>query len=124
MSTSTKISSACTRACKSMPSSFGNGFLCENWKHSRLELGAHLVQNPNSNIPVHTGFVLLATEPTKDVHYGAFAGVFKSAQGDVLGFGQQGFGFSHFSSSLTNAVSLSAYAFRRIPSIQNAQEAP
>lgn len=41
MSTSTKISSACTRACKSMPSSFGDSFLCENLKHSPLELGAH-----------------------------------------------------------------------------------
>jgi len=98
MSTSTKISSACTRACKSMPSSFGNGFLCENWKHSRLELGAHSVKNPNSGIPAHTSFVLLAAEPTKDVHHGAFAGFFEGAQGDVLSLGEQGFGFSHFSS--------------------------
>lgn len=44
------------------------------------------------------GLVLLAAEPTKDVHHGAFAGVFKGAQGDVLSLGQQGFGFSHFSS--------------------------
>lgn len=47
------------------------------------------------NALAHPGLVLLAAEPTKDVHHGAFAGVFKGAQGDVLGFGQQGFGFSH-----------------------------
>lgn len=49
-------------------------------------------------LPTHTGLVLLAAEPTKDVHHGAFAGVFKGAQGDVLSLGEQGFGFSHFSS--------------------------
>lgn len=47
------------------------------------------------NVPAQPGLVLLAAEPTKDIHHGAFAGVFKGAQGDVLGFGQQGFGFSH-----------------------------
>lgn len=46
-------------------------------------------------IPAHPGLVLLAAEPTKDIHHGAFAGIFKGAQGDVLGFGEQGFGFSH-----------------------------
>lgn len=50
-----------------------------------------------TQIPAHPGLVLLAAEPTKNVHHGAFAGVFKGAQGDVLGLGQQGFGFSHFS---------------------------
>lgn len=39
--------------------------------------------------------VLLAAEPTKDIHHSALAGIFKGAQGDVLGLGQQGFGFSH-----------------------------
>lgn len=46
-------------------------------------------------LPVNPGLVLLTAEPTKDIHHGAFAGVFKGAQGDVLGFGEQGFGFSH-----------------------------
>lgn len=48
-----------------------------------------------TQLPVHPGLVLLAAEPTKNVHHGAFAGIFKGAQGDVLGLGQQGFGFSH-----------------------------
>jgi hypothetical protein len=96
MSTSTKISSACTRACKSMPNSFGNGFLCENWKHSPLELGAHSVNHPMpSQIPAQPGLVLFAAEPTKDVHHSAFGRFFEGAQGDVLSLGQQGFGFSH-----------------------------
>ena len=57
------------------------------------------MNHPTSlHIPAHTSFVLLAAEPTKDVHHGAFAGVFKGAQGDVLSLGEQGFGFSHFSS--------------------------
>lgn len=43
----------------------------------------------------HTRLVLLAAEPTKDIHHSAFAGVFKGAQGYVLGLAQQGFGFSH-----------------------------
>lgn len=43
----------------------------------------------------HPGLVLLAAEPTKDVHDGAFGRIFKGAQGYVLGLGQQGFGFSH-----------------------------
>lgn len=55
----------------------------------------------NNPVPLHPlaqpGFVLLAAKPTKDIHHGALAGIFKGAQGDVLGFGEQGFGFSHFS---------------------------
>lgn len=53
------------------------------------------MHNPHSHVPAHTSLVLLAAEPTKDVHHGAFAGFFEGAQGDVLSFGQQGFGFSH-----------------------------
>lgn len=56
----------------------------------------------NNPIPLnslaHTGLVLLAAEPTKDIHDGAFGRIFEGAQGDVLSLGQQGFGFSHFSS--------------------------
>lgn len=56
------------------------------------------MQNPTAfHIPVQAGFVLLAAEPAKDIHHGAFAGFVKGAQGDVLGLGEQGFGFSHFS---------------------------
>lgn len=98
MNTSTNISSACVLACTSMPCSFSNCFLCENLKHSFMGRGARLVENPNSHIPVHTGLVLLAAEPTEDVHHGAFGRFFEGAQGDVLSLGQQGFGFSHFSS--------------------------
>ncbi|MNU46269.1 hypothetical protein D3C71_351270 [compost metagenome] len=47
------------------------------------------------DVPAQPGLVLLAAEPTKDVHNGAFGRIFKGAQGDVLGFGEQGFGFSH-----------------------------
>jgi hypothetical protein len=49
------------------------------------------------DVPAQPGLVLFAAEPTEDVHHGAFAGFFKGAQGDVLSFDQQGFGFSHFS---------------------------
>lgn len=99
MNVSTNISSACTRAAKSMPSSFGDGFLCESGNHSRRELGAQSVQNPTAfHIPAQAGFVLLAAEPTEDIHHGVFAGFVKGAQGDVLGLGEKGFGFSHFSS--------------------------
>lgn len=57
------------------------------------------MQNPSAfHIAAQAGFVLLAAEPTEDIHHGAFAGVFKGSQCDVLGLGKQGFGFSHFSS--------------------------
>lgn len=55
------------------------------------------MQNPSAfHFQAQAGLVLLAAEPTKDVHHGAFAGFVKGAQGDVLGLSQQGFGFSHF----------------------------
>lgn len=56
------------------------------------------MQNPSMfHIPAHTGLVLLAAQAAKDIHHGAFGRIFEGAQGDVLGLGQQGFGFSHFS---------------------------
>lgn len=71
--------------------------VCENQQFKREESAAHSVQNPMAfHIPAHTSLVLLAAQPTKDVHHGAFAGFFEGAQGDVLSLGQQGFGFSHF----------------------------
>lgn len=57
------------------------------------------MQNPAAfHFPAQAGFVLLAAEPTEDIHNCAFAGFVKGPQGDVLGLGEQGFGFSHFSS--------------------------
>lgn len=57
------------------------------------------MQNPAAfHIPAHTGLVLLAAQAAKDIHHSAFGRIFEGAQGDVLGLGQQGFGFSHFSS--------------------------
>lgn len=56
------------------------------------------MKNPAAfHFSAHTGFVLLAAEPAKDVHHSVFTGFVKGAQGDVLSLGQQGFGFSHFS---------------------------
>lgn len=98
MRTSTSISNACSRAASSMVGSFPS-VECESQQCKREGLAAHLVQTPSTfHVPAHPGLVLLAAEPTKDVHDGAFGGFFKSTQGDVLGLGQQGFGFSHFSS--------------------------
>jgi len=77
-----------------MVGSFAVG-LSEIGQCTALESAAHLVKHPA--IPAQPGLVLLAAEPTKDVHYGAFGRFFEGAQGDVLGLGQQGFGFSHFS---------------------------
>lgn len=54
------------------------------------------MHNPPSLYPLaHPSLVLLTAEPTKDIHHSALAGIFKGAQGYVLGLGQQGFGFSH-----------------------------
>lgn len=82
----------------SMSSSFLKNGECESHQFKGKGLGAHLVNHPMScEIPAQPGLVLLAAEPTEDVHHGAFAGFFKGAQGDVLSLGEQGFGFSHFS---------------------------
>lgn len=77
------------------------------------------MHNPTtSHVPVHPGLVLLAAKPTKDIHHSAFAGVFKGAQGDVLGLGQQGFGFSHFSLFVEVSVfSVASLAFNRTQSL-------
>lgn len=80
----------------SMPIPFSENSECESAQFKGKREGTHLVPRPD--IPAQPSFVLFAAEPTKDVHHGAFAGFFKGAQGDVLGVGQQGFGFSHFSS--------------------------
>lgn len=56
------------------------------------------MQHPSAfHIPAQAGFVLLAAEPTEDIHHRAFAGFVKGPQSNVLGLGEQGFGFSHFS---------------------------
>ena len=95
MNTSTRISIAYERACKSMPSSFGSGFLCENRNHSRMGLGAHLVENPRTQIPAHTGFVLLAAEPTEYFQYGGLGWVDKDSLSYVGSISQKFFGFGH-----------------------------
>lgn len=76
----------------------------------------------DNSMPLHplaqTGLVLFAAEPTKDIHHSAFAGVFKGAQGDVLGLGEQGFGFSHFSLFVEVSVSsVASMALNRIQSL-------
>lgn len=87
------------RNLQSMPIPFPENSECESAQFKGKREGAHLVQNPTAfHIPAQAGFVLLAAEPTEDIHHGAFAGFVKGAQGNVLGLGEQGFGFSHFSS--------------------------
>lgn len=66
----------------------------------------------------HPGLVLLAAEPTKDIHHSALAGIFEGAQGDVLSLGQQGFGFSHFSLFVEVSVSsVASLVFNRTQSL-------
>ncbi|WP_165596667.1 hypothetical protein [Achromobacter xylosoxidans] len=81
----------------SMPIPFPENSECESAQFKGKREGAHLVQNPTAfHIPAHTGLVLLAAQAAKDIHHSAFGRIFEGAQGDVLGLGQQGFGFSHF----------------------------
>lgn len=75
------------------------------------------------DVPAQPSFVLLAAEPTEDVHHGAFGRFFEGAQGDVLSLGQQGFGFSHGGIPCLYASSLNKTAFSGIPFHLNSVEA-